>query len=86
MEKRETQERDSMKSAIQLERQWGYAVEAEHETGEVLAAMTEPVEAADVLETLVAELKRAGIWGRLGEISWARDTRDGLLLQWVPAH
>ncbi len=86
MEKRQEQERNGMKSAIQLERQWGSAMETEHETGEVLAAMTEPVEAADVLETLVAELKRAGIWGRLGEISWARDTRDGLLLQWVPAH
>ncbi|WP_271167004.1 hypothetical protein [Hansschlegelia plantiphila] len=75
-----------MNNLADAQRVGGFPPHTCPDAAEIVSAMTEPVGAADVLEALVKELKRAGIWGRVGEISWARDTRDGLLLQWVPAH
>ncbi|MFC7051554.1 hypothetical protein ACFQI3_02510 [Hansschlegelia quercus] len=55
------------------------------ETAQIAAAMSEPAGDLDTLDALVKALKASGIWGRLGEISWARDTREGLLIEWIPA-
>ena len=55
------------------------------ETAKITAAMSETVGDLDALDALVEALKASGIWGRLGEISWARDTHNGLLIEWIPA-
>ena len=55
------------------------------ETAQIAAAMSESAGDLDALNALVEALKASGIWGRLGEISWARDTRNGLLIEWIPA-
>lgn len=54
------------------------------ETMEIADAMPEPPNDLSALNTLVTALKDAGIWGTLGEITWARDSANGLLLQWTP--
>jgi hypothetical protein len=75
----------AVKSAANVETCWAADFGFSSETTQIAAAMSEPAGDLDALDALVEALKASGIWGRLGEISWARDTRNGLLIEWVPA-